>query len=371
MPVTPQRDSQGNPIRNKWIIRIWVSGKEKNERFTGTKKQAEQREAEKRLELGAGESRGLKTAPLFSAYCTGKYAPWAEAGNLSKGTWRNRPYQIAVLVDYFEGKRLDEFTQADVSAFQAFRRGEGIGANKINDDVKVLVAILNHAKEHGYRVSPVKNKLLRVVRKKGKVRVWTDDEVQKLYAALEEHAPHLLPITVALVNTGMRAGEAMALQWRHIRSDRRLIIIEPSPAWQPKDNEPREVPLSDALLPYLRHAMGPRRPADPVFPSKAGRPYSRWPQRDWDNAREKSGVGGSPHVCRHTYASHFLAAIPDLYLLSQILGHSHEKVTQIYAHLLPDHLRRAVNAVNIGPKGSERVPATYPQPHGSETGESP
>ncbi len=52
---------------------------------------------------------------------------------------------------------------------------------------------------------------------------------------------------------------------------------------------------------------------------------------------------------RHTFASHFLQKVPDLFLLAQVLGHSHQRLTELYAHLLPDHLARARNAVNLGP----------------------
>jgi hypothetical protein len=41
--------------------------------------------------------------------------------------------------------------------------------------------------------------------------------------------------------------------------------------------------------------------------------------------------------------------VPDLFLLAHVLGHSHQRVTELYAHLLPDHLARARNAVNLGP----------------------
>jgi hypothetical protein len=39
-----------------------------------------------------------------------------------------------------------------------------------------------------------------------------------------------------------------------------------------------------------------------------------------------------------------------MFLLAKILGHSHSRVTEIYSHLLPDHLARARNAVDIAPK---------------------
>jgi integrase len=79
----------------------------------------------------------------------------------------------------------------------------------------------------------------------------------------------------------------------------------------------------------------------------------------FDEARVESGelvrllvflannLRGGPHTCRHTYASHFLQAVPDLHQLAGILGHSQTRVTELYTHLLPGHLDRARNAVNL------------------------
>ncbi len=49
-------------------------------------------------------------------------------------------------------------------------------------------------------------------------------------------------------------------------------------------------------------------------------------------------ITGGPHKCRHTYASFFLQNRPDLFALGRVLGHSSARVTELYSHLLPDHL---------------------------------
>jgi integrase len=86
-----------------------------------------------------------------------------------------------------------------------------------------------------------------------------------------------------------------------------------------------------------------------VFPSREGSRYAFWPVNLFDRARKAAGLAGGPHKLRHTFASHFLATTPDLYLLAQIMGHSHAKVTELYAHLLPDHLARGRAAVSFAP----------------------
>lgn len=41
--------------------------------------------------------------------------------------------------------------------------------------------------------------------------------------------------------------------------------------------------------------------------------------------------------------------VPDLFPLAHVLGHSHQRVTELDAHLLPGHLARARNALNLSP----------------------
>jgi site-specific recombinase XerD len=86
-----------------------------------------------------------------------------------------------------------------------------------------------------------------------------------------------------------------------------------------------------------------------VFPKASGERYVEFPKDAFWAARDRAKLTGGPHTVRHTFASHFLQKVPDLFLLAQVLGHSHQRVTELYAHLLPDHLARARNAVNLGP----------------------
>src|SRR5437016_440027 len=62
---------------------------------------------------------------------------------------------------------------------------------------------------------------------------------------------------------------------------------------------------------------------------------------------QSSSPARGPHTLRHTFASHFLKQVPDLFLLARVLGHSYTRVTRLYSHLLPEHLARACNAVRF------------------------
>lgn len=355
----------------KYLVRIHVNGIPKTKTIYGTRREAEAFEARWRLELEAAGPTEYRTAPGFSEFCLGRYRLHAEA-HLKAGTWRNRQYQIATLVEFFGNKPLDRITGADLERFQHARLRD-VGAAKVNDDVKVLKAILNYAVAQGIPARVPKVRRLPERTNQGRVLVWSRVEVEALYRAFQREAPRLLPITVTMLNAGLRKGEALALEWSHVDLRRGLLLIHPSEVWQPKNGKPREVPIGAALRPWLE---GPRESRRWVFPARrrrGGEPgrYATWPQLQWDRARKAARVGGvvverelkpgkvatlieggrpiggSPHVCRHTFASHFLAAVPDLFLLAEILGHSHTRVTQLYSHLLPDHLERARDAVSL------------------------
>jgi len=124
-----------------------------------------------------------------------------------------------------------------------------------------------------------------------------------------------------------------------------------------EERRPREIPISDALLPWLE---GPRT-SPYVFPTtrgpRKGSRYACWPALAFDRARDSAGLTGGVHQLRHTFASHFLARCPDLGLLAEVLGHSDMAVTRLYKHLLPDHLERARNAfqVALSPAAAEAL----------------
>jgi integrase len=328
-----------------WRVTIWAQGRQHESIVEGKKSEAEAFEARERVKLEAtGPS--VRTAPTFSAFCVEVYRPHA-VEHLKASTWQKvRVYQLATLCDFFGAKKLSELTVADVEAYKRARLAtKKAQASSVNNELRVFRTVLNYARSLGYPVAPLTFRKL-PVRGKGRVRVWSAEQVGRLFDAARVEAPELLPVLVFLINTGCRKGEAIAAEWSWVDLPGGLLRIPSNDAWQPKNGMPREVPLSNAVRAIL---AGERRHERWLFPSRLGGRYLDFPKDLFARVRTLAKLEGGPHTTRHTFASHFLAACPDLFLLSRVLGHSHGRITELYSHLLPDHLSRARNAVDIGP----------------------
>jgi integrase len=348
------------PKGDKFRVVIWVRGERHDFIHDGPKKEAKTWEARKRLELEAKAPGSLRVVPSFSDFAEGPYKANAKK-RLKARTWSNREYTLATLIEHFDKTKMNAITTAEVEAYTDSRLAKKIRATTINDELKVLRAILAYARELHI---PLVNANIRDLPTRGvkrKVTFWTGDQVEKLLDKMHAKSPDLVPLVVFLLNTGCRKGEALALEWPAVDLERGYVYVQPSEEWQPKDGEPREIPISDALRPYLEARPLSKRW---VFPTTRGKRrhdrYKFWPQRAFDRAREAAGLEGGPHTTRHTFATHFLANRGDIYLLAKILGHSSTYVTELYGHLLPEHLERARNAVNFG-AGLKTVPDTVPE----------
>ena len=332
--------------KNNYQIVIYVRGKRRDRIFRGTRAEAEAYEARERLKMEAEDpDLDLRTVPKFSHFCVTRYSPHAEV-HLKDTTWKKRRYQVATLIEYFGKFKMSEIHPSRITGFKKKRRRDGLNPVSVNNELRILRRILNFAKSRNIPVVTTSVEFLPEP-KRGRVKVWTEKEVARLFEACLKEAPDILPILVFLANTGCRRGEALALTWPNVNLDNGLIEITPSEEWQPKDGEPREIPISDVLMPWL---SGERASAKWVFPCPStGNRYAFWPERKFQRAQKAAGLSGGVHTLRHTYASHFLQKQPDLFLLARVLGHSDVAVTKLYSHLLPDHLARAKNAVSFEP----------------------
>jgi integrase/recombinase XerD len=156
-----------------------------------------------------------------------------------------------------------------------------------------------------------------------------------------------------LYATGMRVSELMSLPVAACRGEPEFLLIKG------KGGKERIVPLSPpasaALNLWLYHRdqeeerkVNEGHDASPfLFPSrgKLGHLTRHWFYQNIKNWAVHAGIDASvvtPHTIRHAFATHLLANGADLRVIQTLLGHADVSTTEIYTHVLDDHLRDLV-----------------------------
>jgi integrase len=331
--------------KGRWRVRVRIDGVRKDQIVTGTKSDARKVEAQMIMDWEQPEKREVSNlnVPLFTSFCLNEYKSHAK-NHLKSSTWRNRKYQIARLMEQFGRLRINGFTPQHIERFKTKRLADGVRPVAINDDLKVLRVILQYAIDLDFQVTIPRYKKL-TERGQRRKPAWSAEQIGDLLTACAEVSPEILPMVVFLANTGCRKGEAIALRRDDINLESGVIHIQPSEDWTPKSNRPREVPVNDSVCPFLQPENLGRVHAF-VCP-RTGEGWAVWPERPWNRAVKKAGLSGGPHQLRHAYATHLVKQTGDLFLVQRILGHTHTRVTEIYAHLLTGEVNRAGRAVNF------------------------
>jgi integrase/recombinase XerD len=147
-----------------------------------------------------------------------------------------------------------------------------------------------------------------------------------------------------LYATGLRVSELVGLPVAAVAREPRTLIV------RGKGNKERMVPLGDPARLATAAWLEVRQPKASrwLFPGdgKSGHFTRTGFAKMLDNLAINAGIAPSrvsPHVLRHSFASHLLAHGADLRSVQQMLGHADIATTQIYTHVLDERLKNLVN----------------------------
>lgn len=148
-------------------------------------------------------------------------------------------------------------------------------------------------------------------------------------------------IIAAFYGTGVRAGELRVLKVGDIDSERMVLHIR-----EGKGQVPRDIGLSQPLLERLRVYWRWRKPKDWLFPSKqrTDKPMEEKSIRILCQlAARRAGIRKkvSPHVFRHSYATHMLEAGADLRTIQVLLGRTDIQTTARYLRVSSQRIHAA------------------------------
>jgi integrase len=174
---------------------------------------------------------------------------------------------------------------------------------------------------------------------------FAEAEILNLLKSIEEH--WLKEIVIFAMNTGVRIGELINLEWSDIDFGKRVIQISQKDDFTTKSKRERLIPMNNEVFELL---TGFKRNGSYVFPTAEGlRRGQGFISKRFKRHVRKIGMDErfTFHSLRHTFASHLVQKGVSLYIVSKLLGHSNLKTTEVYAHLAPETFQEVVNLLSF------------------------
>jgi site-specific recombinase XerD len=164
-----------------------------------------------------------------------------------------------------------------------------------------------------------------------------------------------LAILELFYSTGIRESELLELTVSNLSKEKNTVKVFG------KGSKERVVPVGQKAMDAINNYLGKRKELfsdntnkddkEIVFLTNNGKKFYRTGIYNIVKSYLKKAYGGkkcSPHVLRHTFATHLLDRGADIESVKQMLGHSSLSTTQIYTHVSIDHLKKTYN--NAHPK---------------------
>jgi integrase len=182
-----------------------------------------------------------------------------------------------------------------------------------------------------------------------KVKLFKEDNLNYRFLSEEESKKliysangYIRDIIIMALNTGMRLGEILSLQWENVDLGLRMITIKES-----KNQTFRSVPINDSLYSTLVENKDKVR-GPFIFCNQKGNPFKRI-TKGFKAAIRRSGIEDCRfHDLRHTFASHLVMNGADLITIKELLGHKTITMTLRYAHLSNRHKKKVLSALRFG-----------------------
>lgn len=151
-------------------------------------------------------------------------------------------------------------------------------------------------------------------------------------------------IVSLLYSAGLRRSELQNLKPTDIDSTRMIIRVNGG-----KGNKDRVTLLSEKILDNLRIYFKEYKPKNWLFESPTGNQYGATSIKEIINKSAKKAnikVKVTPHMLRHSFATHLLENGTDIRYIQSLLGHSSTKTTEIYTHVATNAFKKIKNPLD-------------------------
>lgn len=328
------RDAKG-----RWWLDFYTPDGKRHRKIAGrTKQDAERLLRQIRSTVDRGEYVDPSIAPTFAGFCD----IFMERHGANKASYRKSAHRIERLKQFFGNMKLTRITSAHIEQYRLVRKQEKSGRDNksalslttIDREVEIIRAMLGKAVRWNLLGKNPACQVEDYNENNTRERFLSAEEIRALLRATKRtRSPLLRPVVYLALETGMRKGELLNLQWSDINFEASKILVRDT-----KSGVPRQVPMSRRAR-WLLRKLGARDPLA-VWVFEFNGAAARDVKTAWRRSLRLARIDGFRfHDLRHTFASRFAMKGGNLYALAQILGHSNPKMTlDRYTHLSPEFI---------------------------------
>lgn len=269
---------------------------------------------------------------------------------LSKNTIEAYNHSLNRFLDHLREKGVGEIkdiSKFDIRGFLLVLKRRGLSSKTIVRNLVAIRSFIRFLNEEGIlNVNPAEEiespKITKTL-----PQILSLEEVEQLLEKPDIKTPlgmrdrAMLEILYA---AGMRVSELTQLPVNHVNLEAGYVIL------YGKGSKERIVPLGSEAMKWIqryleeaRESLLKRRESPFLFINRSGKRMSR--QQFWKNIKTYGRGAGirkriTPHLIRHSFASHLLERGADLRSVQMMLGHVDISTTQIYTHVTGERLKK-------------------------------
>nr|WP_321356984.1 site-specific tyrosine recombinase/integron integrase [uncultured Draconibacterium sp.] len=258
----------------------------------------------------------------------------------SESTIRTYSAYFKDFLHHFNGHKIDELSIEEINTYiKQLVEEEHISASQQNQRINAIKFYYEKILEREkflYQIDrPKKSKQLPQVLSKNEVK-----EIIKHCSNIKHRC-----ILSLIYSAGLRRSELINLKISEIESERGLIKIKDA-----KGKKDRYTLLSPALLNQLREYYKQYRPRHWLFEGNS--PRSQYSTTSIANILNEAAYKAriyrrvTPHMLRHSFATHLLEQGTDLRYIQELLGHGSSKTTEIYTHVTNKNIGKIKNPLD-------------------------
>jgi len=237
----------------------------------------------------------------------------------SRQTIKAYCYNVGRFLDFISKSRLN-LTNEGVKSYLLI---QDLGVNTVRLQYAAISFFFREVLEQGFSFEqvPIKKK------EKQLPKVISKEKIKGMIERTD-NLKHRLLIKL-LYSSGLRLQELVDLKRKNIDFERGVINVRKG-----KGNKDRITIVSEGLkLDLLKYYGNEIFKTEYVFEGRKGKYTKKSVQKVLENAGRKVGIKVTPHMLRHSFATHLLEAGTDIRYIQKLLGHSDLKTTEIYTHV--------------------------------------